>query len=316
MIVGVDEVGRGCWAGPLVVGAVLLGTSTVAGLTDSKLLSKKRRLEIDAEVRTKARAIGLGWVSASEVDEIGLSEALRVATRRAIQEIQQVGVPFSEIIIDGTVNFLSDTKLEPYVTTLKKGDQLIPAISAASVVAKVARDAYMHSCDELYEGYGFAGHVGYGTSAHRAAISTYGVTPEHRLSIKPLEAYRLIESPQISKQTATPTTRHIGDASEEQACHALLERGHTIIAKNWRTKICEIDIVSILDDTYYFTEVKHRKTSQSGSGLEAITAQKLHKMKLGAQMFTHMHQLGSVDQRLVAIATTGDPPMVENIELL
>lgn len=187
MILGIDEVGRGPWAGPLVIGAVVLGSVAIDGLTDSKKLTKKKREQLDIEIREKAAGFGLGWVAASEIDEIGLSAALNLATKRAVE---QVKVPYHEIIIDGTINFLKNTSKEQYVTTLKKADLLVPSVSAASIIAKVARDTYMTAQGEVYTGYGFASHVGYGTAAHRAAIDTLGVTPLHRLSFAPLQKYR------------------------------------------------------------------------------------------------------------------------------
>ncbi|MNT23256.1 Ribonuclease HII [compost metagenome] len=188
MILGIDEVGRGPWAGPLVIGAVVLGDIPIEGLTDSKKLSKKRREELDIVIRREAVGLGLGWVSATEIDQIGLSEALRLATRRAVE---QVSVPYHEIVIDGTINFLSNTSKGSYVTTLKKADLLVPSVSAASIIAKVARDNYMSSQDEIYPGYQFAAHSGYGTAIHRSAIDALGVTPLHRLSFAPLAKYKL-----------------------------------------------------------------------------------------------------------------------------
>ncbi len=147
MILGIDEVGRGPWAGPLVVGAVVLGDARIEGLTDSKKLSKKKLLQYDKLIRESALAIGLGWVSNDEIDDIGLSEALRLATIRAVE---QVKTPYHEIIIDGTVNFLRETSKEKYVTTMKKADLLISSVSAASIVAKVARDNYMIEQGTMY----------------------------------------------------------------------------------------------------------------------------------------------------------------------
>jgi ribonuclease HII len=187
MILGIDEVGRGPWAGPLVVGAVVLGGAQIEGLTDSKKLSKKRREELNLVIQSKASGIGLGWVFPDEIDEIGLSKALVLATRRAVEQIKS---SYTEIIIDGTVNFLKDTTKGKYVTTLKKADLLIPSVSAASIVAKVARDNYMYEQDEVYPKYGFKDHVGYGTVRHIQAIKDYGITPLHRLSIEPLSIYR------------------------------------------------------------------------------------------------------------------------------
>ncbi|MEP7204684.1 MAG: ribonuclease HII [Candidatus Saccharibacteria bacterium] len=187
MTLGIDEVGRGPWAGPLVVGAVVLGDVIIDGLTDSKKLTPKRRQALDIIIRERAEAVGLGWVSAQELDRIGLSQALIVATKRAVE---QISAPYHEIIIDGTINFLKDTTKGQYVTTIIKADLLVPSVSAASIIAKVARDAFMAEQDDLYPGYGFARHVGYGTVAHRAAIEALGVTPLHRLSFAPLQKYR------------------------------------------------------------------------------------------------------------------------------
>jgi ribonuclease HII len=306
MILGIDEVGRGPWAGPLVVGAVVLGGATIPGLTDSKKLTKKRREELDGIIREQASGFGLGWVPADEIDAIGLSAALVLATKRAVE---QIDVPYSEIIIDGTVNFLKDTTKGAYVTTLTKADLLIPSVSAASIVAKVARDAYMTEQDCVYPGYGFTRHVGYGTAVHRAAIEKFGVTPLHRLSFAPLARYRSPSTALINK--ATPlnttypvTTKMIGDAAETEATNYLLKLGHTIIERNWKTKFCEIDIVSIKDKTIYFHEVKYRKNAQQGGGIAAITPTKLRQMRFAAEYY-------ALKSKLTAVAVTGEPPEVE-----
>lgn len=167
MILGIDEVGRGPWAGPLVVGAVVLNDAAIEGLTDSKKLSKKQRESLSQKIIDSTADIGLGWVYPHELDVIGLSNSLVEATKRAVSQITST---YHEIIIDGTINFLKDTTKGQYVTTLKKADLLISSVSAASIVAKVARDRYMSEQDLLYPGYGFAAHVGYGTALHRAAI--------------------------------------------------------------------------------------------------------------------------------------------------
>lgn len=351
MILGIDEAGRGPWAGPLVVGAVVLGGATIEGLTDSKKLSKKRREALEIEIHNNVAAWATGWVSAQELDEIGMSEALRLATRRAVEQIH---VPYHEIIIDGTVNFLKDTTKGQYVTTLPKADLLVPSVSAASIVAKVARDRYMAALDAKYPGFGFAKHAGYGVAAHRAAIEALGVTPEHRLSFAPLQKY-IVPGSELYKtlaarlgsaassslhpaelgkpQTASDgqedgatqpgsvkmsrkplvrslTTRLIGDASETAAANELVRRGHKIIERNWKTKYCEIDIISKKGDTVYFTEVKHRKNDKAGDGLAAITPRKLRQMEFAAKLYVHGSHINDADLRLLAIATTGDEPVV------
>ncbi len=370
MILGIDEVGRGPWAGPLVVGAVVLGGASINGLTDSKKLTKKRREELDVIIRKTAAGYGLGCVSAGEIDEIGLSEALRMATKRAVEQIH---VPYHEIIIDGTINFLADTTKGKYVTTMKKADLLIPSVSAASIIAKVARDKYMAEQDAVYDGYKFAAHVGYGTAAHRAAIERLGVTPLHRLSFAPLAKYRgqtPLPSSQVLEKPArrslatgsvgrsapknfsnklkqflgsTPssatrasveyedavrhsrldlepsqkeTTKRIGDRAEDEAANYLVRHGHEIIKRNWKTKYCEIDIVSTKNDTLYFTEVKYRKTAQQGGGLAAITKKKLNQMTFAARYFAQAQHVTNTDLLLTVISLTGNPPEVEEyIEL-
>jgi len=336
MILGIDEVGRGPWAGPLVVGAVVLGGVEIKGLTDSKKLSKKRRESLDIDIRTHALGIGLGWVSAAEIDDIGLSEALVLATTRAVENIK---TPYHEIIIDGTVNFLQATTKGQYVTTMKKADLLIPAVSAASIVAKVARDQYMASQEKMYPGYGFTSHVGYGTAAHIKAIEKLGVTPLHRLSFAPLAKYRSIRSDDLvlnqngfapgstgapaSGQTlaadvltyeeAQLTSKQIGDSAETVAAHHLVGLGHKIVERNWKTKFCEIDIISFKQNTIYFTEVKYRRTSQQGGGIAAITPKKLRHMKFAVELYGLRYDVTDTHLRLLAVSVSGQPPIIDEV---
>lgn len=313
MILGIDEVGRGPWAGPLVVGAVVLGGVDINGLTDSKKLSKKRREELNIEIRKKALGVATGWVDAKKIDEIGLSASLSLATKLAVE---QITVPYHEIIIDGTINFLSNTGKSQYVTTMKKADLLVPSVSAASIIAKVARDDYMASQDDIYPGYGFKSHVGYGTAAHVAAISKLGITPLHRLSFAPLSKYRddvsHIGPPINSKIIKTKqTTKEIGDCAEDVAAIHLKKLGHKIIDRNWKTKYCEIDIVSRRFDVIYFTEVKYRKKPTQGDGLSAITSKKMRQMKFAAKFYVLSNQISDTNLRLAAISMSGQPPVVE-----
>ena len=286
MILGIDEVGRGCWAGPLVVGAVVLPSShAIQGLADSKRLSAQRRSQLAQEIYAKATAAETGWVSAEEVDTIGLADALRLATRRAVAHVR---VPHSEIIIDGTVNFLSGTGKAPYVTTLKKADDLVQAVSAASIIAKVARDEYMQKVARSFPEYGFDTHVGYGTAKHRAALDQYGIMPEHWTSFAPVAAY----CGAASNTNAAPddsTSRVRGDAGERLVAQYLVQQGHEIVAQNWKTRWCEIDIISKQGGILYFTEVKYRQQATWGDGLAAITSKKQHQMAFAAELFLHCY---------------------------
>ena len=303
MILGIDEVGRGPYAGPLVIGACILGdwqnsenTEWIEKLTDSKKLSAKRRDELYVLIKEKALAAATGWVSSVEIDEIGLSEALRLATRRAVEQIQKTKVPFSEIIIDGTMNFLAGTKLEKYVSTLKKGDFLVKEISAASILAKVERDKYMAELDAVYPEYGFGKHVGYGTAAHQKAMEEFGLTPEHRRSFRPVReiAENKITTKQLGDQDGQMiankiTSKQLGDRGEQVVVDYLVTAGHEIVARNYKTKLFEVDIVSRKDRALYFTEVKYRGSNDFGAGLDFIDKKKQEKMRLAVAGFLATH---------------------------
>lgn len=302
MILGIDEVGRGAWAGPLVVGAVVLGDSSIAGLTDSKLLSKKRREQFAQVIKATASGYGLGWVSAGEIDQIGLAEALRLATIRAVE---QVKTSYHEIIIDGTINFLSETTKGSYVTVMKKADVLVPSVSAASILAKVARDDYMATLDESYPDHQFSRHVGYGTALHRQAIADYGPTEYHRYSFAPLAG--------LAPATRPPrltSTKSKGDRAEKAVSEYLKQQGHTILDRNWKNRFCEIDIISLYDDTLYFTEVKYRASADQGGGLSAITAKKLRQMAFASDLYV-TKQLRLSKPRQLAVAAVGKDFRVE-----
>ena len=190
-ILGIDEVGRGPLAGPLVVGAVILPEEKpewVGELRDSKKLSPKKREKLSEVIWREAPAVGLGYVSPKELDEVGISDALRLATRRAVEAVQEARVSFSQIVIDGKVNFLSDTALAKFVSTAVKADDLIKEVSAASIIAKVARDSYMKEAGLRFPEYGFEKHMGYGTVAHMEAIRANGICPEHRRSFEPIKS--------------------------------------------------------------------------------------------------------------------------------
>ena len=303
MILGIDEVGRGPYAGPLVIGACILGdwqnsenAEWIEKLTDSKKLSAKRREELYVLIKEKALATATGWVSSAEIDEIGLSEALRLATRRAVEQIQKTRVPFSEIIIDGTMNFLAGTKLEKYVSTLKKGDFLVKEISAASILAKVERDNYMTKLDTVYPEYGFGKHVGYGTAAHQKAMEEFGLTPEHRRSFRPV---REIAEDKI-------TTKQLGDQGEQVVVDYLEASGHEIVARNYKTKLFEVDIISQKAQMLYFTEVKYRSDHDFGEALDFIDKKKQQKMHLAVAGFLATHPEYADFTPILAVAAVGE----------
>lgn len=180
VVVGMDEVGRGCWAGPVVAGAVIL-KHAIPGVKDSKLLTRLQREVLDTIIRQRALAVGIGWADVDEINSAGLTGALKLAFSRALAEIR---VEYEQILLDGTYNFLPGAR---NVRTLVNADATEPAVSAASIVAKVARDNFMIAAAGQYPGYGFERHVGYGTALHRDALATLGVCKLHRLAFKPIQ---------------------------------------------------------------------------------------------------------------------------------
>lgn len=283
MIVGIDEVGRGAWAGPLCVGAVCLGDDvSIEGLTDSKKLTAKKREKFDREIRQVAAGVGLGWVSARIIDQIGLSEALKLASRRAIT---QVACEYDQIIIDGTVDLLQGLPLKDVgVVTMKRADLLIASVSAASIVAKVARDEYMKVLSQKFPGYGFEGHVGYGTAAHMAAINKLGPSLIHRMSFAPMNV-GADEKGNMKKEIRSDTSTGVGNIAESEVCMFLEQHKYRIIDRNWKTKWCEIDIIAEKGGVVHFVEVKYRKNDKGGGGLAAITPKKLRHMKFAAELW-------------------------------
>lgn len=317
MVLGIDEVGRGAWAGPLVVGACVLNGAKIKGLTDSKALSKKQREKLSAEISKSSAIIGLGWVSNDELDEIGLSAALKLATRRAVKEVQikckKQNIKFNEIIIDGTVNFLAGTPLEKYASTLKKADLLISSVSAAAICAKVARDNFMAELSNKPEfaPFCFENHAGYGTLKHRAALSEFGVSKIHRKSFKPIAEF--LENSQNKnmnifkvKQAEKITTKELGDKAEDFVAEFLKQEKHEILARNWRTKFCEIDIISKYGENYYFTEVKFRKNNDFGGGEAAISKNKVDQMRFAAEFFAYKNNIKNSEMRLAAAIVEGE----------
>lgn len=317
-ILGIDEVGRGPLAGPLVVGAVILPDgypSWIDELRDSKKLSRNKRAYLSEFINAEATT-GLGWVPAEDIDKIGINEALKLATRLAVKRVQQLHVPFSQIIIDGNQNFLTGTKLETYTSTLVKGDDKVKEISAASIIAKVARDNYMIELARRYPKYGFENHVGYGTPEHRAAIHEYGITPEHRKIFEPCKSIAGFRPPAKSNKNSTKT----GHLAEQIVADYLKSLGHQIIAQNHKTPFYEIDLISTKDDSIYFTEVKYRHHPYHGSGFEAITPVKRRQMNFAASCYLKFiepkYDFHNLDPLLAVGTVTGNLAKPETTETI
>ena len=181
LIAGVDEVGRGPLAGPVCAGAVILADDfELVGLTDSKKLSPKRREHMAAILREQSFSWALGWATPAEIDKLNIHHATLLAMQRAIEGLS---VRPTFLRVDG--KFLPKTTIPGEAVI--KGDSKFACISAASVIAKVARDQYMDKLAEQYPGFGFEKHKGYPTPVHLAALKSQGPCPEHRRSFAPVQ---------------------------------------------------------------------------------------------------------------------------------
>lgn len=180
LVAGVDEAGRGPLAGPVVAAAVILDElHPIAGLNDSKKLSAMRREVLYDEIRAKALCFCIAQASVQEIDALNILQATLLAMRRAVMGLRLKPVL---VQVDGNQLPLLDVQAEAIV----KGDALVPAISAASILAKVTRDRWCEKLDAQYPQYGFAAHKGYGTAAHLQALRIHGACIEHRRSFAPV----------------------------------------------------------------------------------------------------------------------------------
>jgi len=180
---GVDEVGRGPLAGPVIAAAVILDTKNpIQGLMDSKKLTEKKRNLLAIEIRGKAVAWSLGRAEHDEIDSINILQASLLAMKRAVESLT---VQPELVLVDGV--YCPDITLK--VEAIIKGDSKIQAISAASIIAKVARDNEMIALDNEYPGYGFSQHKGYPTKMHIDALNKLGVSAIHRKSFAPVKKY-------------------------------------------------------------------------------------------------------------------------------
>ena len=185
LVAGVDEVGRGPLAGPVVAAAVILDPKKpIDGLCDSKKMSANRRLEMSDKIKSNSLAWSLGRAEAKEIDEINILQASLLAMKRAIEVLN---IEPDIVLIDGNYTPSINFKKKAIV----KGDSFISEISAASIIAKVERDNEMIALDKIYPGYGFSSHKGYPTKQHIESLKKLGITDIHRVTFSPVSKYLL-----------------------------------------------------------------------------------------------------------------------------
>lgn len=179
-VCGVDEAGRGPWAGPVSAGAVILDPRRLPeGLDDSKKLTAKARAALELDIKDKALAWGVGLASVEEIEDLNILQATGLAMRRAVEAL---AITPAFALVDGNYRF----KLPCEIKTVVKGDSISSSIAAASILAKVARDRLMTEMDSVYPGYGFAAHKGYHAQVHVEALRSLGPCPIHRRGWEPV----------------------------------------------------------------------------------------------------------------------------------
>ena len=189
LVAGVDEAGRGPLAGPVVAAAGILDDlKPIPGLADSKTLSPRQRERLSAEIHARALCFSVALASVEEIDRLNILQATLLAMRRAVMGLR---LKPHKVLVDGNRLPTLDIVAEAVV----QGDRKVPAISAASILAKVARDRWCLEIDAEYPLYGFAAHKGYGTAQHLAALQRHGATPWHRRSFSPVAQVLLRETP-------------------------------------------------------------------------------------------------------------------------
>lgn len=305
-VAGLDEVGRGCLAGPAAAGAVILPANpsqeVFALARDSKQLSAAQREEAYEAITRSALSYAVGWVTPAEIDQIGIAAGVRRAMRRALAKLNP---PATYLLIDA---FPLPSSGLPQKSIIR-GDSKSLSIASASIVAKVERDRYMVSLAKRYQSYGFEAHKGYGTRRHLDSIAELGPCHAHRMSFAPVkrEMHRI--------QPQSPSA--IGRWAESFVAAALEERGMRIVGRNFRTRFGEVDLIAADGGTLCFVEVRARRSSGFGAASETVTASKARRVIAASQEYLQQNarwRHWRIDVAAVELDQWSRPASVEFIE--
>jgi len=271
LVCGVDEAGRGPLAGDVYAAAVILPEKyELPLLNDSKQLTAKRREKLFEDIKEQAVAYCIATASVEEIEQLNIRGAALLAMRRAIEGLNP-SAAFA--LIDGNT-----TEGIPIpARAIVGGDSTEPSISAASILAKVARDRYMLELAEKYPEYGFERHKGYGTKLHYERLAEFGASPVHRKSFLKSSGGKW----EVKKTTAQET----GDWGEQIGCDVLVSKGFEVIARNWHSRYGEIDIIAKNDIYIVFAEVKTRKNANHGTAAEFVDESKQEKLRATAELY-------------------------------
>jgi ribonuclease HII len=280
-LIGVDEVGRGCIAGPVFAACVSLDYEKLRQLPqkelslirDSKTLSQKQRASIIPAIKTVAREFAIASSSVAEIEGLGIVGATFAAMMKALSQCTQ---NYDLLLIDGNTKIPQYTKPQANIIG---GDNSCYAIAAASIFAKEARDDFMREQAKEYPQYGFEDHVGYGTKQHIAAMRKHGLSSLHRRNFAPVGLIALKKKP----------TPHSGEVNwaEELVANLMMRQGWDIVARNFRSVGCEIDIIARKQETVVVVEVKQRAKPLADlqAAAELLPNRKQLALKRGADRF-------------------------------
>ncbi|MFH1569765.1 MAG: ribonuclease HII [Gemmatimonadota bacterium] len=298
-VAGVDEVGRGCLAGPVVAAAVILPRGClIAGVDDSKVLSPQAREALSERLAGQAAAVAVGAVEAAEIDRINILQASLKAMRAALEGL---AMEPEQVLVDG--NRVPGSRFPE--RAIVDGDARSLSIAAASVVAKVHRDRLMVTWDRQYPGYGFAEHKGYASPRHLAALVELGPCPLHRRSFRPLAAAAPEGEAQLDLDLGSATA-DVGARGEELAADYLRARGYRILARRYRGGGGEIDLIARDHQCLAFIEVKTAAAGGLAPPEERVRPQQQTRIARAARHYLRGRSPGS-DCRFDVIAVVLRP---------
>ena len=294
-VAGIDEAGRGPLAGPVVAAAVVFhrNSELIAGIHDSKKLTDKKRETLFNEIKTKAKAVGIGIVDANEIDRINILQATYKAMHQAIVNLK-LKVDF--LLIDGRS---TPEKIAPQKAIIG-GDRKCYSIAAASIIAKVYRDRLMRQYDSVFPGYGFGKHKGYGTKSHCEAIEKLRPSLIHRKTFKRVKEFVV----DLQKEK---NTRLLGRYGEHAAALYLFRKGYEIIERNYHFGAYgELDIIARKNDTLCFVEVKTQRRPGFGAPETWVDEKKMTQLGQIAEAYLSENPNPDLDCRfdVVAISMT------------
>jgi ribonuclease HII len=293
-VAGVDEVGRGPLAGPVVAAAVVLSPDVeLPGVNDSKQVVAGRREELVERIRRQALAVEVGAASPREIDRIGIARATFAAMTRALQALDP---PPDFVLVDG--------RRIPFVPwpqeARPRADGSSLSVAAASLVAKVSRDRVMDRLDERYPVFGFGRHKGYATAEHLEALRHHEPSPWHRRSFE-------WGVPGVLERRPTGTLRALGAEGEEIAARYLEGLGFRVVERNIRSAGVEVDLVAWDGEELVFVEVKLRRSLSHGDGESAVTPAKQRRLSRAALGYVSGRGLAAERLRFDVVAIQGSP---------